>query len=879
MHDANANTGGHGRIEFSLVSAVYNVARYLDDFIASVEAQTLDLSRVEVIMVDDGSTDDTPHVLADWQERRPDLVTVITKENGGQSSARNVGLDAARGRWVTFPDPDDVLAPDYLERVARFIEAEPEVDLVGCARWMLDDATGAVTDTHPLRQHFSGGDRLRNLAENPQHFFGSAPAAFFRRDRLDDMGLRFDTDIRPNFEDGALCVRYLVGSPGSPRVGFVGTAHYHYRKRSDASSTLQTSLSHPGRYTHVLEDGYLAVLRESVDETGRPPEWLQNYILYELSWYFSSQDGTTTNGSAETAAVVDEYHALFRQIRLLLDDDVIEAFTVRRLKRVWKDIILHSYADEPWRTPYARVDRVDADQDLTRIVYQYTGDTPVERVQVNGVDAAPRHAKVRDIAYHGRVLMRERILWVTARANIRIVVDGQRLPFRFDQPPSAITWLKPGRVRAEMRALEPPHPMDPPPAAVPESTRAERALVRIARSRLARKYHDSWALMDRIHDADDSAERLFRYLRDERPDINAWFVLEEGTPDWQRLEADGYRDRLVAHGSREWKLLLLNCRHLISSHADAPVVRPPEIMRLTRPRWRFIFLQHGVIKDDLSGWLNPKQIDLFITSTPQEHASIAGDHTAYTFTTKETALTGLPRFDRLREIGHRVGPEERDLVLIVPTWRHWLQPPLEPGSQRRTVHPEVFDSEFMRSWMAVLEAEDLAKTCDARGLKIGFLPHPNLQPALDAMQLPPHVVPLSYHGQDVQQLFARAAVLVTDYSSIAFNAAYIDRPVVYFQFDQKRVLSGGHVGRKGYFTYERDGFGPVTYDAETAVAETVASLEHGHDPRPEYAARIAATFPQRDGKCCERVTAAIEASTRRVAVAEAIEAVPTPGQP
>ncbi|MDD9350578.1 glycosyltransferase [Mumia sp.] len=453
---------GPRRIEFSLVSAVYNVARYLDDFIASVEAQTFDLSAVEVIMVDDGSTDETSQMLKAWEVRRPDLVTVLTKENGGQASARNLGIEQARGRWVSFPDPDDVLAPDYLERVARFIAAEPDVDLVGCARWVLDDASGRLTDTHPLRHHFAGGDRLRDLEENPQHFYGSAPVAFFRRQRLDDLGLRFDAELRPNFEDGALCVRYLLGSPGRPRVGFVGSAHYHYRRRNDATSTLQTSLAHPGRYTDVLRDGYLAVLQEAVDERGVPPEWLQNHILYELSWFFSSQDGASSRGSAETAGVADEYHRLLGHIRRLLEDDVIEAFTVRPMKRIWKDILLHSYADAPWCTPYVRVDRTDADQGLTRLVYHYTGDAPAERVLVNGVEMSPRHAKVRDIAYHGRVVMRERVLWVTSRANVRIVLDGRRLPFRFDQPSSAITWLKPGRVRSEIAARETTHPMDVP---------------------------------------------------------------------------------------------------------------------------------------------------------------------------------------------------------------------------------------------------------------------------------------------------------------------------------------------------------------------------------------------------------------------------------
>src|SRR5690349_6737176 len=93
--------------QFSVISAVYNVERYLDDYIDSIEAQTHSLDDVEVIVVDDGSTDASLEKLRAWEQRRPDVVRVLTKENGGQGSARNLGLQHARGTWVTFTDPDD----------------------------------------------------------------------------------------------------------------------------------------------------------------------------------------------------------------------------------------------------------------------------------------------------------------------------------------------------------------------------------------------------------------------------------------------------------------------------------------------------------------------------------------------------------------------------------------------------------------------------------------------------------------------------------------------------------------------------------------------------------------------------------------------------
>ena len=242
---------------FSIITAVYNVSTYLPAFIASVDAQAFPAGQLEVVAVDDGSTDESLALLRDWERRRPGVVRVLTKENGGQSTARNLGLELARGEWVTFTDPDDVIEPDYLGEVDAFLRANPETLLVGTNRVMLNDATGELTDNHPLRMHFREGNRLRNLDELPKYFHGSAPAAFFRLALLQEHDLRFDPSVRPNFEDGHFCCRYVLAGE-SPEVGFVASARYHYRKRQNASSTLQTSLVDPDRYTKVLRNGYLA---------------------------------------------------------------------------------------------------------------------------------------------------------------------------------------------------------------------------------------------------------------------------------------------------------------------------------------------------------------------------------------------------------------------------------------------------------------------------------------------------------------------------------------------------------------------------------------------------------------------------------------------
>jgi len=849
---------------FSVVTAVYNVERFLEAFIASVDAQTFPADRFEVVAVDDGSTDSTPALLAAWAERRPGLVRVVTKENGGQSTARNLGLEHARGEWVTFTDPDDVIEPDYLAQVDGFLNSHPETGMVACNMLILQDATGEVSDTHPLKHRFRGKARLRDLDGHPAFFFVSAPVAFFRRSLIESMGLRFDPQVRPNFEDGHFAGRYLLELE-RPLVGFVPGARYQYRKRGDATSTLGQSIADPERYTSVLRYGYIDLLDRASRGATRPvPQWLQNLILYELSWILSVQHRAGNLSSQHD--VIDEFDALMVELLDHLDPWVIEGTPVSRVKRLWREILLHAWSSEPWCQEYAVLSRLDEGQDLVQVVYRYTRRAPVEQVLSDGVEVRPAYAKIRDHQVLGRTVMHERILWVPADAPLRILLDGRDVALELDKPKRTSYTANPAAIR---RRLDRSGPRETPTVAEPPTPRPGW-VERLARSRWARKrYADAWLLMDRLHDADDNGQRLFEYLRDERPEINAWFTVKRGTGAWRALRRR-HRGRVLAHGSLRWKVVALNAEHLLSSHADLPVIAPRELEGLAvRPRWRFTFLQHGVIKDDLSSWLNVKPIDLFVTSTTAEYQSIVEDHNGYVFGEREAILTGLPRFDRLRELGGRFAPAERDLVLVAPTWRSWLTGEMDIASQRRDLAPKILESEFVRTWLELLGSDRLRALADEHGVSVGFLPHPNLQAVLRELTLPAWVRPLTFDDNDVQELFARSAVLVTDYSSMAFNTAYLDRPVVYLQFDRDRVLGGEHVGSRGYFDYERDGYGPVVDDVASAVAAVGEALAGGRVPAPAYQRRIDEAFPERDGRCCERVTEAVLASARKVPVVPA----------
>ncbi len=321
--------GGPGEPTFSLIVPVYNVSPFLPAFLESLGRQTGPLTDCELIFVNDGSTDGSADIIRTWMTQAPYPVQVVDQSNQGLCGARNTGLKHALGTWVSFPDPDDVLDPDYLRRVREFIaDQTTQPDLVSTHILFLNDATGDVSDTHPLQRKFSRGNQLVDLEQYPDYIHLSAATGFYRRARIEDLGLRFDDSIRPNFEDAYFTVQYLCAA-ASPKLGIVADALYHYRRRLDASSLVQSSWTKIDKYTTVLERGYLRLLKDLAESRGIVPIWVQNTVLYDLLFYFRTDQSTNSATGGVKKAWTDRFHALTEQILSYIDVETIDSFSVR----------------------------------------------------------------------------------------------------------------------------------------------------------------------------------------------------------------------------------------------------------------------------------------------------------------------------------------------------------------------------------------------------------------------------------------------------------------------------------------------------------------------------------------------------------------------
>ncbi|MFF7973231.1 glycosyltransferase [Streptomyces sp. NPDC007905] len=159
---------------------------YLVECLASVEAQTIDPARMEVISVDDGSTDGTGEYLEEFAARAPMPVTVIRQENsGGPSGPRNVGLGKAAGRYVFFLDADDRLGPEALERMVAMADKNGTDVVLGRVE--------GINRIPPKSMWGKTLDRTDVYSSNIK--FTLSAQKLFRRELLEQHGMRFDESL------------------------------------------------------------------------------------------------------------------------------------------------------------------------------------------------------------------------------------------------------------------------------------------------------------------------------------------------------------------------------------------------------------------------------------------------------------------------------------------------------------------------------------------------------------------------------------------------------------------------------------------------------------------------------------------------------------
>ncbi|MBZ7984500.1 CDP-glycerol glycerophosphotransferase family protein [Campylobacter sp. RM12647] len=784
---------------YTIVSAVYNVEKYLDDFFTSIINQSIGFEKsIQLIMVDDGSSDNSVNIIKRYQKLYPNNITYIYKENGGQASARNLGLKYVKTPWVTFTDPDDFLDKDFFKNIDIEISKNNNLAMVSSNIIFYHEKDNFYKDNHPLNYKYKNKKsiKIKDLDKNIQL---SAASAIIKFELIKEF--KFDEDLKPCFEDAKFINEYLLDNLEKDAI-FIENARYFYRKRVDGNSTLDKKLKDKRYFLDVSSRGYLALLEYTQNELGYIPNFIQQTIIYDVYWMIKE---LIENYLKVISLAIEEKKCLENiliDIFKYLDVDVIKnSFLLRNnylllgVLKKYKNYSEYTNACvlEKYTKKYLRISYYSVTKEDKLEIFINNKKFNIDLIKIQQINLLDEFVIYKKIIY-----LKE----VGYIKNIEVVLNNQTLVNKDKSYYKIKYFLQLGiqydtTIKSDnfefMEYIN--------NKSFSKNIQINEAIYQEIRHHLGYKKHELWLFADRKYKANDNAEYLYEYIQKNHPEQKIAFVIDKNSSDYIRLKNKKFN---VVSSSGIWfKIQLFKARKIISSHTDNYLLKG--IGKYTLFNKDYIFLQHGVTKDNISNWLNSKDISLIITSTTDEYNSIVSDYSDYKLSSKEVVLTGMPRFEKLIEKSRAIKQEK--MILIFPTWREYLADKIDKQTYKRKKNDKFYTSLYYQNYKELLTGKELEELCKNNGYKVVFMPHFAMLEYLDDFKLSSFVEVVNMQDIDIQEYLCKASILITDYSSIAFDFALLKKKIIYFQFSEEEYYS--HIYDKGYFDYHKHGFGDI----------------------------------------------------------------------
>lgn len=347
-----------------------------------------------------------------------------------------------------------------------------------------------------------------------------------------------------------------------------------------------------------------------------------------------------------------------------------------------------------------------------------------------------------------------------------------------------------------------------------------------------------WIICERGDDARDNGYWFYKHLNSEHKYVNNYYLIKKSSVDYQKIRKIG---KTVRYKSFKHWLLYCAAEVRASTHLSsfAPGNFIGEWFKYHKQKGINVFLQHGITHNDFpSNYFEKNGSDLIICGAKPEFDSfIKLNH----FPKSNVVLSGFSRFDGLHDF------EVKKQILVMPSWRSYLF----------GLSKECFsESNYFKHWSSILSNNELLDYCKAKDISIVFYPHYSMQSYIELFKpLQNSVVKIAdFDNFDVQELLKESSLLVTDYSSILFDFAYMKKPEILYQFDEDEFY-GKHYQR-GYFDHRKDGFGEVLTNEEDVIS-TIKQFDCDFLIKPKYCDRINRFFTINDTCNSERIYQAI----------------------
>lgn len=689
---------------FSVIIAAYNSDLYLKKAVDSIINQSLGFEKnIQIIIVNDGSTDNTEEICLKYRVKYPQNIKYIsTKSSFGPAHARNQGLKEVRGKYVNFLDSDDFITPNTFKDVYHFFEGHyNEIDIVSIPIYYF----GAKKGNHPLNFKFKR-TRVVDLIKQPDFIQLSAPSSFFKAEAIKN--IKFNVKLQ-TAEDAFFVNQVLLDKL---KLGLVKKGAYYYRKYEAKNSLLDHSSNTKHFYTTRLEYFHFKLIECSKNRYGKVLKFIQYTLMYDLQWLFKIK-------KVDFVLSYDEIKELYINLIFILQnigDDVIynqkniqnqlktHIFFLKYLgndylancdykyrKQVYDDIIDKLSLNQVF------IDIFEIKNDVIYIsgfittffnkkgkVFAFVNDKIFETKELE-YPQRDRFSLNFEYAFNNDF---EIYIPITSK-NIKIQFkteanDFKDLEIKFSRPcrlsntskyllsknhiakvkGSTITVKPKNWIRVLKNEISTIYTM------LRETNQGWRTgvIFRIVYFIVYPFFSSKriWIFMDLPYLADDNGINLFKYAVGVDDDIEKVFVLNKDNFAFDDISQIG---KTIEYGSIKHRIYTLFAEKVISSHPDNGLVYPfwgnyPFLSGLVK--FKLVFLQHGITKDNISRWLNKsdKNISLIVTASKLELESFFKYH--YNYHRDVPQLLGFPRYDALEK------KEDYREIVIMPSWRRYF---------------------------------------------------------------------------------------------------------------------------------------------------------------------------------------------------------------
>ena len=895
---------------FSVIMPIYNVEDYIEEAISSLVNQTIGFDKIQIIMINDGSPDNSEAVCLKYKEQYPDNIVYKKIPNGGVSNARNTAFQYVDAKYITFLDPDDKWELSSFENAYKFFEEHyDEIDVLASRIKFFE----GCNYFHSLDYKFQNGTRIFDL-ENKEELFSIQPTAkttFIKSDALGD--IRFDSRLKIG-EEFVFINKIMLKKK---KLGLICESLYFYRRRNQGDSSSSNRILDKSFYINSLVYYHMELMKYCEEMYGEVILYVQSMIAYDLFWRIGYDHYLKALDEKEQR----EYFELAKILLGKIDDYILlnnpkhktmykrnEAFKIKYGKELFELIDFDAesgslYYEDAWSLVLPKQkgivceiaslgikdDNIFVDVFVAQWIFRCTKNGEVKfKLRFGNQEATPELVpydpynvvkKTGHASYHYVCKCKFDLKYVNesgtafkpyfsfGEKETSVSISYSKfVPTRNLFRPSYKAYGK-YIVRCMRKAIKVSVPKDL--KAYVEN--AEKACVdylkEIGRDDLAEiragfpkfkkeqeKKGSVWLFSDRIDNAGDSGEVVFKYICEHTPKgVRPIFTIGRAASDEvkNRLEAIG---EVVYFEDTEFKYYFLLADKIVSSSAGEFTINAFEDDRpyfVDMYHFDFYFMNHGVNCGDCSAWLNHynKNIKIFFNTGVNERQAIIDGR--YNMTADQCVITGLPRFDALYD-------DRKKQLLVLPSWRKSIKGAYDDKTS--SVYYDGFvNTDYYKFYNGLINDERLLAKMREKGYTGLFCLHPIFRKqAVDFKKN--DVFAINEGFIDYNKVFAESSVMVTDYSTIAFDFAYLKKPIVYTQFDKEEFYKT-QTYDKGFFEYERDGFGPVCYDLDSAVDALIKIIDK--DCKNDYIDRVTNFFVNIDKNNSKRVIDAVLADSKK----------------